>query len=126
VRRLLGTASGAAVLVRPLTPAEAAPRAPARLVDAIAGSTFVLGSAALNAPGQPLRIRPGDTVVWTNLDPISHDVAFDLLPFNAYLKNPGDSAELTFDQPGHFEFHCNQHPELPGMHGLVFVTNDAP
>lgn len=121
---LLGTALVAA-LVLPTTPAGAGSRAPARLQDAIAGSTFVLGAAALNAPGQPLRIRPGDMVVWTNLDPIGHDVSFDLLPFSAYLKGPGDAAELTFDEPGHYTFHCNQHPELPGMHGLVFVTDDA-
>jgi plastocyanin len=125
VRRLLGTAL-AAVLVLPNAPAGAEPRAPARIQDAIVGSTFVLGAVSLNLPNQPLRIRPGDTVVWTNLDALSHDVSFDLMPFTAYLKNPGDSAELTFDQPGHYVYQCNQHPELPGMHGLVFVTDDAP
>ncbi|HLF40033.1 MAG TPA: plastocyanin/azurin family copper-binding protein [Acidimicrobiia bacterium] len=97
-----------------------------RVDDVIVGLTFVAGSASLNAPGQPLRIRTGDTVVWTNLDVMSHDIAFHALPFSAYLRQPGDSAELTFGQPGHFTYQCNQHPEFPGMHGLVYVSDAAP
>jgi len=94
--------------------------------DAIVGLTFVAGSASLNTPGQPFRVRTGDTVVWTNLDPMSHDVAFDSIEFSAYLKSPGDSAQLTFPTPGHFTYRCNQHPEFPGMQGLVFVSDAAP
>jgi plastocyanin len=45
--------------------------------DAIVGFTFVAGSTSLNTPGQPFHVRTGDTVFWTNLDPVSHDVAFD-------------------------------------------------
>ena len=89
-----------------------------RVPDVIVGFTFLGGAASLNAPGQPLRVRTGDTVVWTNLDPMSHDVSFDALPYSAYLRSPGDSAELTFTSPGYFTYHCNQHPELPGMRGL--------
>jgi plastocyanin len=94
--------------------------------DAIMGFTFVAGSASLNTPSQPFRVRTGDTVFWTNLDPVSHDVAFDSIEFSAYLKNPGDTAQLTFPTPGHFTYRCNQHPEFPGMQGLVFVSGGAP
>lgn len=97
-----------------------------RVQDVILGFTFLGGAASLNAPGQPLKVRTGDTVVWTNLDPMSHDVSFDALPFSTYLRSPGESAELTFTQPGYFTYHCNQHPEFPGMRGLVFVSDAAP
>jgi plastocyanin len=93
--------------------------------DVIVGFTFVHGAASLNAPGQPLRIRTGDTVRWTNLDAASHDVTFDALPFSAYLRRAGESAELTFDRSGHFTYSCVQHPEFPGMRGLVYVSDSA-
>jgi plastocyanin len=94
--------------------------------DAIAGFTFLAGSASLNTPGQPFHVRTGDTVFWTNLDPVSHDVAFDSIDFAAYLKSPGNTAQFTFSTPGYFTYRCNQHPEFPGMQGLVFVSDDAP
>ena len=100
-------------------------RAPRVVPDAIVGFTFVGGAASLNTPGQPLRIRTGDTVRWTNLDAASHDVTFDSLPFSAYLRQAGESAELTFDRSGHFTYSCVQHPEFPGMRGLVYVSDSA-
>ena len=101
--------------------------APGRRVnDVIVGLTFVAGSASLNTPGQPLRIRTGDTLVWTNLDAMSHDITFEAVAFSAYLRQPGDAAELTFTQAGHYTYRCNQHPEFPGMHGLVYVSDSAP
>jgi len=102
--------------------ASAAPQ-PATVSDVIVGFTFVLGSASLNVPGQILRIHTGDTVEWTNLDPISHSVAFDALPKSLYLKNPGDKGAVTFGQAGYYTYRCAEHPEFPGMFGLVFVTD---
>jgi len=94
--------------------------------DAIIAFTYVRGAATLETPGQPLRIRTGDTVVWTNLDAVSHDVTFDSLPFRAYLRQPGERARYTFGRSGYFTYHCDQHPEFPGMHGLVYVSDTAP
>lgn len=95
---------------------------PGTVSDAIVGFTFVVGWASLNAPEQMLRIRPGDTVEWTNLDPISHSVAFDAMPKALYLKNPGDKGSVTFTAPGYYTYRCAEHPEFPGMYGLVFVS----
>jgi plastocyanin len=94
--------------------------------DVIVGFTFVRGAASLNTPGQPFTIRTGDTVTWTNLDAASHDVTFDVLPKSFYLREPGASAELTFDRPGYFTYSCVEHPEFPGMRGLVIVSDSAP
>ena len=104
--------------------AVAAPRAePATYSDVVVGFTFVVGSATLNAPGQTLRIHTGDTMEWTNLDPVSHSVAFDAMPKALYLKQPGDKGSVTFTQAGYYTYRCAEHPEAPGMYGLVFVTD---
>ena len=96
---------------------------PTRVSDVIAGFTFALGSASLNAPDQMLRIHTGDTMEWTNLDPVSHSVAFDAMPQTLYLKTPGSTGSVTFTQAGYYTYRCNEHPEFPGMKGLVFVTD---
>jgi plastocyanin len=124
--RLLAGAVGAALaattIVLPAGPSAAEP-GHATFSDVVVGFTFVLGSASLNAPGQPLRIHTGDTVEWTNLDPVSHSVAFDVEPQTLYLKKPGDKASMTFTQAGYYTYRCNEHPRAPGMKGLVFVTD---
>ena len=96
---------------------------PATVSDVIVGFTFVVGSASLNVPGQILRIHTGDTVEWTNLDPVSHSVAFDAVPKALYLKQPGDKGSVTFTEAGYYTYRCAEHPEFPGMFGLVFVTD---
>jgi plastocyanin len=104
----------------------AAPRPsanPATVSDVVVGFTFVVGSATMNAPDQMVRIHTGDVVEWTNLDPVSHSVAFDALPTTLYLKKPGDRGSITFTQAGYYVYRCNEHPQFPGMKGLVFVTD---
>ena len=121
--RVAAGAVGVGVAAALLMPAAPASAAPATYSDVVVGFTFVVGSASLNAPGQMLRIRTGDTVEWTNLDPVSHSIAFDALPMTLYVKNPGDKASLTFTQAGYYTYRCNEHPQAPGMKGLVFVTD---
>lgn len=114
----------AGVLGLAVLPASAAGAAtPTTHEDVVVGFTFVVGSASLNSPGQTLRIHTGDTVQWTNLDPVSHSVAFDARPETLYLKQPGDRASLTFPVAGYYTYRCNEHPQAPGMKGLVFVTD---
>ena len=119
---LLGFTAGPGASAAPA----AAPTAGATVEDVVVGFTFVVGSATLNAPDQALRIRPGDTVEWTNLDPVAHSISFDALPDVLYLKKPGDRASMTFKEPGFYRYRCPEHPEPPGMQGLVFVTDGAP
>ena len=117
----VGLVAAVAGTLAPATPARAA--APTTYQDVVVGFTFVVGAATLNAPGQMLRIHTGDTVEWTNLDPVSHSVAFDVMPTTLYLKKPGDKGRVTFTQPGYYAYRCNEHPQAPGMKGLVFVTD---
>ena len=120
----------AGVLVLGLTVGPGASAAPAArpaagttVSDVVVGFTFVLGSASLNAPGQTMRIRPGDTVEWTNLDPVAHSISFEAIPDVLYLKQPGDKVSMTFTKAGFYRYSCPEHPEPPGMQGLVFVTD---
>ncbi len=122
MRRLAAAALGLAVAGM-IVPAPARAASPTTYQDLVVGFTFVVGSATLNAPGQMLRIHTGDTVEWTNLDPVSHSVAFDVMPTTLYLKKPGDKARIAFTQAGYYTYRCNEHPQAPGMKGLVFVTD---
>jgi plastocyanin len=114
----LGLVAGPGASAAPAAPA------PATVSDLVVGFTFVVGSATLNAPGQAVRIHTGDTVEWTNLDPVSHSVSFEVIPTVLYLKNPGDRASITFTEAGYYLYRCAEHPEFPGMKGLVFVTDE--
>jgi plastocyanin len=122
VALVLGLVAGSGATTAPPVSAEPAP---ATVSDVIVGFTFVVGWASLNAPDESMRIRTGDAVEWTNLDPISHSVAFEAMPEALYLKKPGDKGSITFTQAGYYIYRCNEHPEFPGMKGLVFVT-DSP
>ena len=101
------------------------PAAPTTVSDVVVGFTFVVGYASLNTPGQALRLHPGDTVEWTNLDPVAHSVTFEAMPTVLYLKKPGDKASMTFTQAGYYIYRCVEHPQAPGMTGLVFVTESG-
>jgi plastocyanin len=118
----LGLATAPSASASPSAPARPS-AAPATVSDVVVGFTFVVGSATMNAPDQMVRIRTGDVVEWTNLDPVSHSVAFDALPTTLYLKKPGDRGSITFTQAGYYVYRCNEHPQFPGMKGLVFVTD---
>jgi plastocyanin len=121
-----GLTAGSSASAAPATEqrgAGPAPAAPAgtTVSDVVAGFTFVVGYASLNAPGQALRLHPGDTVEWTNLDPVAHSITFEAMPTVLYLKKPGDKASMTFPQAGYYLYRCVEHPQAPGMTGLVFV-----
>ena len=116
----LGVGPGASA-----APAARPAAAPTTVSDVVVGFTFVVGYATLNTPGQALRLHPGDTVEWTNLDPVAHSVTFEAMPTVLYLKKPGDKASMTFTEPGYYIYRCVEHPQAPGMTGLVFVTENA-
>ena len=119
----LGLGIGPSAAAPGAGPRSAGPAAGATVSDVVVGFTFVVGSATLNAPGQALRLHTGDTVEWTNLDPVSHSISFDAMPTVLYLKKPGDKASMTFTEAGYYLYRCPEHPQAPGMQGLVFVTD---
>ena len=73
-----------------------------------------------------LTIKPGETVVWTNLDDNDHTVIADDKDANG---NPvfasdnlgnGDKFQFTFAKRGKFPYHCKYHPR---MKGIVIVSD---
>lgn len=67
----------------------------------------------------PVYVKPGDTVVWTNHDAALHAVTFgepaggvQILDFN--LIAPGKSFSRTFDSAGTFDYYCILHPFKTG------------
>jgi len=127
IRFIVATALAFGLMAGPSASATPAGPAPAAgsgttVQDVVVGFTFVVGYASLNAPGQAVRLHPGDTVEWTNLDPVAHSITFEAMPTTLYLKKPGDKTSMTFTQAGYYLYRCVEHPQAPGMTGLVFVS----
>ena len=72
-----------------------------------------------------VRVKAGDTVVWTNNDDIPHTVAS---PRNSIRSKPldtGDSFSFTFTTPGDFNYFCSLHPHMTGRIVVEAATGDA-
>lgn len=72
----------------------------------------------------PVRVKAGTTVTWTNEDEILHNVTSGERDepdgtFAKKLDGPGSVAQHTFDTPGTYAYHCSIHP---GMDGVVVVS----
>lgn len=70
----------------------------------------------------PVNVRVGDTVSWTNNDNTIHTV-IEGNPatggeveggFASEILGPGVTFEHTFNQTGTFEYYCNLHPNMVG------------
>jgi amicyanin len=61
-------------------------------------------------------ISKGDTVTWTNMDMVLHDVDFKGSESPELKK--GETYSKTFNEPGTFDYLCSMHP---GMKGKVIV-----
>lgn len=110
-------AAAMAVLALPAGPAGGAEGTVVN--DPIVGFTYAFGTPALYAPAEALRVDVGTTIVWTNLDPVGHDVSFED-GWEAYM-DTAESSQRTFDKPGRYAFHCHTHADIPIMYGLVYV-----
>lgn len=92
--------------------------------------SIVNGSATLTEGGydpDPVRVKVGQTVVWTNNDIAFHTITSGLpgdpdagTLFDSGLEGPtaltgvGKTFEHTFDTAGEFDYHCSLHPALVG------------
>lgn len=70
------------------------------------------------------RIKVGETVVWTNLDGVLHNITSGYegrteKGFDSGYIDPGQSFTLKFDQPGEYPYTCTLHHN---MNGTVFVV----
>jgi plastocyanin len=63
-----------------------------------------------------LSIVVGTTVVWSNSDAATHNVAIDQGPelFVSQVLEQNNSVRLTFTKPGKYHYFCEWHPEMQG------------
>lgn len=66
------------------------------------------------APAE-IRIRPGQTVEWTNSDPTVHTVTADDDSWGSELIQEGGTYSYTFTTAGRYPYHCIPHPMMRGV-----------
>jgi plastocyanin len=59
-----------------------------------------------------LKVKKGDTVVWTNADERDHTVTSDDGAFKSANLADGDRFTQKFDKPGKYKYHCEYHPRM--------------
>ncbi len=64
-------------------------------------------------------IMTGTTIVWTNKDPVNHNVTAADGSFASGDLGKGGTFSYTFEEPGTYEYVCTLHP--PDMKGKVTV-----
>lgn len=63
----------------------------------------------------PVTVRIGDSITWTNEDPVGHTATATDDSFDTGMFFPDNSATITFDTAGTFPYFCGVHPEMIGM-----------
>lgn len=106
------------------------PEVPASEFEDLTGETKV-GVDAVDNAFEPryIRISPGTEVEFTNAGRNPHNVVpseegqFETIPTDDL--QPGDSASLTFDDPGTYPYYCSLHGTATrGMIGRIVVEED--
>lgn len=65
---------------------------------------------------QPLVVKPGTKVTWTNNDTSIHDIK-DTSPLATPVSqslSKGDTFAITYGQPGTYKYECGIHPYMSG------------
>ncbi|HEY1013798.1 MAG TPA: plastocyanin/azurin family copper-binding protein [Herpetosiphonaceae bacterium] len=69
---------------------------------------------------EPLEVKAGTTVTWTNKDAIEHSVTAGTAPsasgaFDSGFFTQGQTWSFTFNEPGEFAYFCMRHNSMVGM-----------
>jgi plastocyanin len=61
-----------------------------------------------------ITIKPGDTLVFTNCDAVTHNVfsKSDANPFTIKVQKPGEASSVEFKDEGVTEVRCAIHPKM--------------
>ena len=64
----------------------------------------------------PLKINIGDTIIWTNKDPVSHTVTSDSgAELDSSRLSKGQTYSHTFLSTGTYDYHCVPHRAMKGQ-----------
>jgi plastocyanin len=69
---------------------------------------------------EAVTVAAGSTVTWTNSDNFTHSVQLTDGEDEPRLMQPGQTAAITFDEPGTYPYRCHLHPQ--DLQGVVTVT----
>ncbi|MEE8375823.1 MAG: plastocyanin/azurin family copper-binding protein [Acidimicrobiia bacterium] len=102
------TTSGSTTTVKPTTTTTVKPTTTttAQTLKTVAGSIVAF---AFNP--NPININVGDTVRWTNNDPVDHTTT-SLGNWNSGSLTSGASFSEVFESPGTFNYFCSIHPSM--------------
>ena len=82
--------------------------------DKKASSRHEVSASGLQFKPATLKIKAGDTVVWTNNDDRDHTVTAKDGSFKSDNLRPGETFEHTFVKSGKFPYGCSYHPRMKG------------
>jgi plastocyanin len=85
-----------------------------------ATQTVVVKNLSFGA--QPTTINVGDSVTWTNQDPVAHTVTANNAAFDKPLPANG-TVTIAFTAAGSYAYHCSIHPF---MTGTIVVAGPTP
>jgi plastocyanin len=100
-------------------PAAGSPEAAAESEAGTASTESEVTIESFTFSPETLEIAAGTTVTWTNNDEAMHTATADDGSFDTGAINQGESASVTFDEPGTYTYTCTFHP---GMKGTIVVT----
>ncbi|MBI2042961.1 cupredoxin family copper-binding protein [Candidatus Pacearchaeota archaeon] len=77
--------------------------------------TYAIEIKSFSFQNQELTINSGDTVIWTNMDSVSHTITSDSgSELNSNYLSKSQSYSHTFTQAGTYDYHCAPHPYMKG------------
>ncbi|MFP5370809.1 MAG: cupredoxin family copper-binding protein [Actinomycetes bacterium] len=71
-----------------------------------------------------LTVTAGDSVTWTNRDPVVHTATSTTGAFDSGDLAQGASYRVTFSEPGTYDYLCTPHPSMTGR--IVVIPAAAP
>ena len=87
-----------------------------------APATAKVNIASFKYAPDPIEVRAGGKVTWTNQDKAKHTAETEggtNATYNTGDLRLGDSRTLTFDKPGTYEYLCVYHPFMKGTVKVV-------
>src|SRR5579859_7794229 len=95
-------------------PAPQAPAAPAPVAVAPAGQSMAVSIAKFAFVPATITISAGQSITWTNADPVDHTTTSDTQVWDSGSLGPNANFTTTFSQPGTYAYHCTIHPFIRG------------
>jgi YVTN family beta-propeller protein len=91
-----------------------APQAPAPVAAAPQGQAAAISIAGFAFVPATITISAGQSITWTNADPVDHTATSDDKIWDSGSVAPNANFTTTFAQPGTYAYHCTIHPFIRG------------